>query len=216
MLNAIFFEGDIETNFIGHQAAEIYKEKIYAPFIEKKNLEVCIDIGAMGLTPYYFSKHFKTVYSLEPSSDSFKALTTMLEYNKITNVNPINKAIYIKSGKFPLGGPDNNQTMRSLHTATWQNGQPREEVEAITLPDLFKEKNINHVDFMKVDIEGTETELFSSSSFLEVAPKIDLIITESHSWSGRNPNQLKEALKNAGFRIETIKADATVLVAHRI
>lgn len=215
MLNAIFFEGNIETNFIGHQCAEIYKEKIYAPFVEGKNLETCIDIGAMGITPYYFSKHFKRVYALEPSSDSFKALTTMLDYNKITNVEAINRAVYIKDGKFGLGGPDNNQTMRSLHTATWQDGKAREEVEAITLSMLFKDKNIKHVDLMKVDIEGTEIELFSSTSFLEVAPLVDTVITESHAWSGRNPQQLVEALKNAGFTIEPIKGDATLFVAHK-
>lgn len=214
-MQALFFQGDIESNFLGHQCAEIYKEKIYASFIEGKNLETCIDIGAMGLTPYYFSKHFKKVYALEPASDSFEALKTMLEYNMITNVEAINKAVYIKSGKFGLGGPDNNQTMRSLHTATWQDGKSKEEVMAITLPELFKEKNIKHVDFLKMDVEGSEVEIFSSSSFLEVAPLIDLIVTESHSWSGRNPQQLLEALKNAGFTVEPIKADATLIVAKR-
>ena len=57
-MKAIFWEGDIEQNFIGHQCSEIWRDRIYAPFVEGKNGDVCIDIGAnLGLTSLYFSKY---------------------------------------------------------------------------------------------------------------------------------------------------------------
>lgn len=196
--------------------AEVYKDRVYAPLLEGKKDLTIIDVGAnLGLTSYYFSQFAKQVYSLEPSLEHFDVMTTMLKYNKITNVMPINKALYFKEGVFDFGGPDGNGTMRSLHSATWQDHKPSETVSATTLPVLFKDFNIEKVDFMKTDIEGSEVELFSSSSFREVADKIDLIVVEVHEWSGRNPNQLLDAFKMNNFTVESIPNDATLLVASR-
>lgn len=215
-MNAIFFQEPIEKNFIGHIMAEVYKDRIYAPFLEGKKDLTIIDIGAnIGITSYYFSQFAKQVYAIEPSLEHFDVLTTMLKYNKITNVLPINKALYIKEGQFDFGGPDNNATMRSLHSATWQDGKPKETVTATTLPILFKDFNIEHVDFMKADIEGSEVEVFSSSSFKEVAEKIDMMIIERHTWSGRHENQIVDALKDNGYEVSQIPNDANLIVAKK-
>ena len=215
-MNGIFFQEPIEKNFIGHIMAEVYKDRVYARFLEGRKDLTVLDIGGnIGITTYYFSQFAKNVFTLEPSKEHFEVLTTMLEYNKIKNVTPINKALYMKEGEFDFGGPENNATMRSLHSATWQDGKPRETVTATTLPKLFEEYNIEHVDFMKLDCEGSETEIISSSSFKEVSQKIDMLVIETHNWSGRHENQIFDALKDNGYRIERIPNDATLIVARR-
>lgn len=215
-MNAIFFQEPIEKNFIAHILKEIYFDGIYEPFLRGKKDLTILDIGGnIGLTSYYFSQFAKQVYTLEPSLEHFDVMNTMLSYNKIKNVMPINKALYIKEGTFDFGGPDNNNTMRSLHSATWQDGKPRETVQATTLPVLFKEFNIEHVDFMKLDVEGSETEIVSSSSFKEVASKIDCMVIERHQWSGRNENQIVDALKFNGFKVGSIPNQTDLLVAQR-
>lgn len=217
-LHAIFFYGSIEQNWLGHQMAEIFKDNVYRPYLplDKENT-VCLDIGGnIGLTALYFSRHFERVISLEPFSKHFDCLTRNLASNNVTNVTPINKAIYIKNeDKMPFGGPKGNKTMMSLHMATWQDGKPEEMVEAVTLEKLFEDEKIEHVDLMKIDVEGSEIEIFSSNSFRKVAPKIDCIVGETHDWSGRHPNQLRDALKSNGFIIETIPNDATLFVARK-
>ena len=196
--------------------AEVYKDRVYARFLEGRKDLTVLDIGGnIGITTYYFSQFAKNVFTLEPSKEHFEVLTTMLEYNKIKNVTPINKALYMKEGEFDFGGPENNATMRSLHSATWQDGKTRETVTATTLPKLFEEYNIEHVDFMKLDCEGSETEIISSSSFKEVSQKIDMLVIETHNWSGRHENQIFDALKDNGYRIERIPNDATLIVARR-
>jgi len=40
-----------------------------------------------------------------------------------------------------------------------------------------------------------------------------MIITEVHQWNGRHPNQIKDALENAGFDVKTIPNDASIIVA---
>ena len=215
-IHAFFFIPPIEDNWIGHIVSEIWKDKIYQPYIGGKKDLVIVDVGSnLGFTSYYFSQFAKIVYSLEPSFEHFDILTRMIAFNGLNNVVPINKAIYTKSGKYPFGGPKDNKTMRSLHMATWNKGKADEEVDAITLPELFKEQNIEHVDLLKLDVEGSEMEILSSETFKQVAPKIDLIIGERHRWNGRHPNQLNEALKNAGFNVEQLENDADIFVARR-
>jgi FkbM family methyltransferase len=213
-MNGIFFEGTPEQNFLGHIMSEVYKEQVYAPFlVDKKDLTI-LDIGAnVGITALYFSRFASKVYSLEPSTEHFNCLKHMLEFNKIENVVPIQKALYIKNGKFPFGGPTINKTMRSLHMATWQDKKPDEEVETITLDTLFEENKIEHVDLMKLDVEGSEIEIISSEGFRKVADKIDKIIMENHSWNGRNPSQVKGVLDMRGFDVVTLPTDASILVA---
>lgn len=216
--HAFFFTPPLQTNFWGHIMEELWKSRIYDPYLPlNKSGSVALDIGAnVGLVSYYLAQHFEKVYSLEPSSEHFDNLMQMLTFNELTNVvTPIKKALFMENGKFGFGGPKDNTTMKSLHTATWQDGKPEEKVETITLEKLFEEFGIDHVNLMKLDCEGSEHEILSHPSFKNVADKINTIIVERHQWSGRHPNQLNEALKNAGFTVEQIPNQADLVVAKR-
>lgn len=215
--HAFFFTPPLDTAYFGHIMEELWKSRIYDPYLPlKKEGSVVLDIGAMvGLATYYFAQHFEKVYSLEPSTLHFNNLLKMLNFNQLTNVEPVKKALFIENNKFMFGGPHNNQTMKSLHMATWQDGKPEEQVETITIEKLLADFEIEHVNLMKLDVEGSEHEILSHPSFKSVAEKIDTIIVERHQWSGRHPNQLNEALKNAGFSVEQIPNQADIVVAKR-
>ena len=105
--------------------------------------------------------------------------------------------------------------MNSLHMAVNDGSSPSEEVECITFDTLFANEKIEHVDFMKLDVEGSEVEVLSSEGFRKVAPKIDLIVLEIHAWNGRHPNQVKDALRGNGFTVDQIPNDANILVAKK-
>ena len=215
--HAFFFTPPLKINFWGHIMEELWKSKIYDPYLPlRKEGTIALDIGAnVGLVSYYLAQHFEKVISIEPSTEHMNNLLLMLNYNKLTNVTPIKKALFMENGDFMFGGPKDNKTMRSLHMATWDKGKPEEKVEAITLEKLLEDYKIEHVNLMKLDIEGSEVEVLSHPSFKKVADKIDTIIVERHQWSGRHPNQLNEALKNAGFIVETIPNSADLLVGKR-
>ena len=216
MTQAILFEGKLEYNYIGHQIKEVYFDKIYEPYLLGKKDLTIVDIGAnIGITSYYFSQFAKQVYALEPALEHYTTLTNMLAFNKIENVKPIKKAIYMKSGQFPFFH-NKNKTMWSLHMAVDDKSEKEEMVDCITLEDLVNQEKIEKIDLLKVDIEGSETEIFSHTSFKNVADKIDIVITEQHEWSGRNENQLYDAFKNAGFRVSFGQADAKIVIAQRI
>ena len=216
-LRAIFFYGSIEENWLGHQMAEIWKDGVYRPYLPLiKEGTLALDIGAnIGLVSLYLSKYFERVIAVEPSQKHFECLNKNLVSHNVTNVTPIKKAIYIKSGSLPFGGPIDNTTMRSLHMATWKDQNSDETVECITIDKLFEQENIDRVHLMKLDVEGSETEIVSSDGFAKVASKIDCIVGETHAWSGRHPNQFKDALRTNGFTVEQIKNDANLFVAKR-
>ena len=199
--------------------AEIYKDSIYQPFLPlQKAGTLALDIGAnIGLVSLYFSRYFERVIALEPSFEHFDALNRNLQINKAENVKPLKKALYIKNGELPFGGPPTNKTMRTLHMSQWVNGKHDEMVETITLDKLFEDEKIEHVDLMKIDIEGTETEIVSAIGFKKVASKIDVIMGELHYWNGRHPNQFKDAIKTNGFTYEVVEklSNSEVFVAKR-
>src|SRR3990167_10767363 len=109
---AFFFTPPLYTAAFGHIMAELWKERVYDPYLPlKKEGSVALDIGAnVGLVTYYLAQHFEKVYSLEPFSAHFNNFLRMLNFNQLTNVTPIKKAIHINEGVFGFGSAGNNQT----------------------------------------------------------------------------------------------------------
>lgn len=214
-LQGIFWRGDFDNYYLGHQFEEIFKARIYAPYLENVKDPVVLDFGGnIGLFSLYASKYAKQVITLEPSKEHYETILEMLKFNGIGNVKVLNKAIYIENKEFPFYH-NKNKTMYSLHQGVNDGSSEPEATEAITLDKLFEDENIEHVNLMKLDIEGTEIEVLSSPGFKKVADKIDVIVTERHSWAGRHPHQMDEALKNAGFEVKTVPNDADLVVAVR-
>jgi len=214
-LYGIFWNGDFDNYFLGHQFEEIFKSRIYAPYLENKKDAVVLDIGAnIGIFSLYASKYAKQVYAIEPSQEHFDTLSRMILHNELKNVKPIKKAIYMKEELLDFYH-NNNKTMYSLHQSVEDRSQPIERVEATTIEKLMQEEKIDHVDLLKIDIEGTEFEVLSHPSFQKIADKIDVVVGETHAWANRNPQQLVDALRGAGFIVETIPNDAQLFVARK-
>ncbi len=52
-LNAFFFNTPIEDTYIGHQAAEIFKDNVYGKYLVGKKDLVIMDLGGnLGLASY--------------------------------------------------------------------------------------------------------------------------------------------------------------------
>jgi len=226
MLNAIYFTPPIEANYLSHQLTEVYTDGIYEPLLNGRRDLTIVDLGAnVGVTAYYFAKFARVVYAVEPATEHFQALREMIEYNDIRTIVPIKKAVGITNGTTRLIKNQVNLTLFSTNPIADEGIEkqkwprlPDETVEVVTLDKLFEENKIEHCDFMKMDIEGSEADVFNHSSFAEVAPKIDTIVFEMHSWNGRHPNQVNEALKNNGFKVSTIALEGdkpTIMVAQR-
>jgi len=211
----IFFK-DFKNAYIPEILKELYRDKVYDFYFKGKKDLTVIDAGAnIGLFTYYAYPFVKKIYSLEPSMDHFDSLSTMVNFNHMDRVIPLKLAIGDKNEEATFYH-NPNSTMYSLEKAVNALPKEAEKVKVVTLSTLFDKYDIKHVDFMKVDIEGSEMKLFASKGFAGVASKIDHIMIEYHTWSGINPNQLKACLIDNGFKFSWIdKTEATIALAER-
>lgn len=200
---------------MGHIMAEIFKDRVYAPYIEGKRDLTILDIGAhVGIFSIYASPYAKHIYAMEPSMEHFTSLTQNISANQLDNVTPFAMAMSNENGTATFHH-NANKTMYSLKEAVAHKHLGSETVETITIEKFMNDNNIKYVDFMKLDTEGAEFEIFGGDAFARVADRIDTIVTEAHSWTGRNPNQLVDSLKNNGYTISRAQADADLIVARR-
>lgn len=219
----IFWLGNIDNYYLGHQFEEIFKARIYGPYVDNKQDLVVVDAGAnIGLFTYYASRTAKQVYSIEPAKEHFDTLNYMVDYNGLKNVKTFQFALSIKDGEEKLAHY-NNKTMHSLYGGIadkegsvnlFKTGE--EPTILKRLDTFFKEEKIDHIDLLKLDVEGVEYEILGGEGFANVADKIDTIVLEVHLYSGRNPQQIIDSLEGLGFMVQRIPNDALLFVATRV
>lgn len=84
--------------------------------------------------------------------------------------------------------------------------KPKIKVEAITLPQIFIENAIKYIDFLKMDCEGSEWDIFiNDETCLE---KINKIALEFHEERGHSIGQLSKILSEKGFKVNIKKTKA--------
>lgn len=207
---------DIEKNYIAHILKEIYYDKVYDPYFRGKKDLTVLDLGAnIGLFSLYVHKFASTVLAVEPASDIYECLVRNIHDNELGAViTPVQAAIGGENGQMKLYTSDVNLTMASSHPIDLHNKEP-EIVQKMGLFTLLNLHSIEHVDFMKLDIEGSEFELLASEEFLKAAPRIDFIMGEIHSWTGRNPQQCIQSLEESGYDVEIVSQSPLLFQAKR-
>lgn len=208
---------DLESSYVPHILKEIFIDKIYQPFFQGKKDLVVIDAGSnIGLFSLYASNYSKDIYAIEPSKEHLEHLRDNLFQAEAMNdcsTHVIGKALSNKNGTAKFYHSD-NVTMYSLKPEV-SNKDEGESVETITFDKLFEDYKIDYVDFLKLDVEGVETEIICGEGFEKVAPKIGAMMVEWHSWSHTNVNLLVNTLSDYGFKVRQIPNDATLFYAER-
>lgn len=160
-----------------------------------KNDMVIVDAGAnCGLTAWYFKDVAKMIYAIEPSKIHYEALVKNTK--DLTNVKTFNMALSCQNAKETLYSHDGGEVPESF----WGNGKIEEVVETIALDTFMENNNIDHIDLLKIDIEGAEFVIFPSNSFRRAAKKVDYIIGEGHTFGNLNHDVIPLMLKDAGFK----------------
>lgn len=208
-MQGIFFK-EFDNSYIPHIFYELYMEKIYDPFLKGKKDLTILDIGGnIGLFTHFAYPYAKKIICVEPSKQHVEVIKHMLEYNKMDDiVGIVNAAVSSRSEKRTFYH-NKNKTMFSLEKAV-DDGSVAEEVKTMTMTDLLLLTKTNHVDFMKLDIEGSEFDVINSKGFEQVADKIQSGVVELHAWVGRNPSQITTTLRDYGFDVWHIPAQATL------
>lgn len=194
---------------------EIYLQKLYFPYISNKKDAVFLDIGLnIGLWSLYAFPYAKQIYALEPASEICKIAQKNIDDNGISNVKIFQKALGATDGEMTLYH-SSNKTMYSMNPAVNDN-QEKEQVNVMSFDTLIKENKIEHIDFMKLDVEGSEDKILASDGFRNNANMIDAFIYEWHTWTLANPNTINAGLKELGFNTKQLPSNATIFLAQKV
>lgn len=207
-----------DSSYIPQILEEMYIKHIYAPYLYGKTNLTIFDLGLnIGLFSMFASRFAKQIYAFEPAKESFEIAKKNIEENGLTNVKFYQKAIAKENGILDFWHADNTTMNSTLEVVTSKNtnGKTKESVEAIRLDDFVKQEGITRIDFMKMDIEGTECEVIGSKSFENIVPILDALVVEYHEWSGVNVQQLVTTLRDYGYEVNLIPAQAVILGAKK-
>lgn len=162
-------------------------ESIYLSKILKDNF-IFIDIGAnQGEFSLFASNYIKKgrILSFEPVQENFNRLSTNLELNKIENCETFRFGLSDKNGFLPIytdesasEGGGINEGLSTLFRSE-SKGLFQEEIELKIFDEVF-EHDLERIDFIKIDIEGSE--LFAlrgmKKSLMKYKPEILLEVNE--------------------------------------
>lgn len=164
-------------------SGELHVIKRLGKKLSLKDNSVVFDVGAnVGKYISYLDKHITSEYSaycFEPSKTTYQELSE--NTSNLKNVKLINKGLGDKTETLTLYSNEISNTQSSVlkrDMSHWQedyNLVNEEKVELTTL-DLFCEENqIDFIDFMKVDVEGYEMNMFRGATHFLSSKKIGAI-----------------------------------------
>lgn len=165
---------------------------------------IIFDIGA-GIGDFAISAALEypnsIIYAFEPFPESFALLLENIEQNRVTNVYAFPQAIGYNSGTMHLVMETNNCSEHSTSKSS-KNIYSSICVPGISLFDVFKENNILQCDFMKVDCEGGEYDIFLNTD-KQTLKKIHHICMEFHNGFTKYSHvDLINFFEKNGFRVK--------------
>lgn len=177
-------------------------------YLEKARLkegDVVLDMGAYcGATAYAFSKivgESGKVLAFEPDNENYNALCQNINLHALTNVIPIKKAIWSSRSKLLFQGDGNMGSGMAIVLKDRSNAY---EVETLSLDNICSEYKLTRVDFVKMDIEGSEVEVLKSAKDFLKRFKPSLII-EPHLVGERICTEVVcDILREADYSCEVI------------
>lgn len=181
-----------------------------------KNGAVAFDIGAnIGWYSVLLSRIMPSdarIYAFEPDPLNFRLLCENLKLNAAQNVVPVQKALAAQCGVMQLFQYAHKNTGR--HSLLPINSDGCVEVETVTLDRFASEHGVNprDVEFIKIDVEGFESEVFrGAQSILQAGPVIlSEFAPEYMRQGGLDPAEYFELLAKHGYRASTFAGSKLV------
>jgi len=143
---------------------------------------VMIDAGAnIGLTSRYFHVFYPEmkIIALEPNEETFRRLQQMIKLGKPGDIHLLKKGLWSAE---TLLGSDNS--FKDGEDWSFRLTEAKEKESATfattTVQAIIEHFQITEIDFLKIDIEGGEVELFRDHSKLDWLKKVKVIALEIH------------------------------------
>lgn len=144
--------------------------------------EVIVDAGAnIGLASVYFASRFPeaTIIAVEPEAGNFQLLLRNIE--RYPNIRAIQAALWNQNSTIDIVDPGLGSwgfMTSESSTSPTINANTVQKVRSLTVSQLMREFRLEHIDILKIDIEGAELEVFESAE--PWINQTDAMIVELH------------------------------------
>ena len=158
------------------------------------NIGTVLDIGAnIGLfTELALKKGASEVISVEINENAINIFEEI--HNGKENVKLVKKAVYDKTGELTIHTDPNNSLVGSIFQDHTSGLSETMIVPSISIDDLLSEFDLEEVDLVKIDVEGSEYAIFDGMSD-ETLDKLNNIILEFHdNFGGRLRDSITKRL----------------------
>lgn len=185
---------------------QINTEGIYDRFFKDKDGLVVLDFGGnIGMFSLHIHDRCKKVYTLEPTPAHFNILAELTK--PYENIVTLPYALGATDGEVVFYLCDENTTMNSL-----VNNYGKEiRVPSMTVESLVRRFDLQVVDFVKCDIEGSEMVAITRETIEPVKGIVKAWFLEVHRTSTgtheENRNVLKGVFESCGYTVELIGFD---------
>lgn len=159
-------------------AQTVFNEGKYMLQMDDFQPKVIIDCGShIGYSTLFFANQYPDaqIYSVEPEKNNFK----FLQYNTIfyDNIKLINSAIWDKEAFARLESTE----LGEVGYMTVETGEDDPAAfKTTTLSKILADNGIEEIDLLKIDIEGSEKEVFSAPNVDEWLSKVKVMVVVLH------------------------------------
>lgn len=158
---------------------QVFANKEY-PILEDFNPRTIIDAGAnCGAASAYFAAHYPKaeIVALEPESSNFEILT--MNVGALRNVSLLPGALWSRKCWLKISKPDSVKYAFEVEEVLPPTEATCGLIAAYTVEDVLRMKGWPSVDLLKLDIEGSELQVFSRNIENWIG-KVRVIFVELH------------------------------------
>ncbi|MGA7258716.1 MAG: FkbM family methyltransferase [Terracidiphilus sp.] len=160
-------------------------------------VDIGANIGAFALLAASIVGPTGRVIAIEPAGRTFARLEENVRLNDFRNLICTRAAIDREPGTLALSVHPKS-ALSSAHNVNANGDETIEIVLCRTLAQIFAEYQLQHVDLLKVDCEGSEYGIFESLS-QELAAIVRQIAMEVHPVEGMAYDGIRQSLEELGF-----------------
>ena len=167
--------------------------------------DTVIDIGAhIGRYTITSSKQVGStgkVVAIEADPDNFQLLKRNIALNNLTNVLPLNYAVFSTRTRMKLYEQSASAKYNSVMLARAAKTKNYVEVNADTLDNILKQNGINQVNWIKIDVEGAEFEVLRGSTKMLSGENVSLLVEIHNIDDPSHYDNIVDFLKNHNYEI---------------
>lgn len=172
---AHFFAPQSYVNTILNE--QINRDRIYDFFFDGKRDLTILDAGAnVGIFSLFCSPSSQKIYAIEPTPSHYKILQEVTA--PFSNIETINCAVWKDNEDIRFFIVDYNTTSNSAVSPT----NNFVVVKGKKIQTIIQEKQIDHLDLLKMDIEGSEFEVINHDLLDYLYPIVDNWFLEVHTY----------------------------------